>query len=105
MYKFGINYQLPVLYPEIGVGNIVYFQRIRANFFYDQTNFYARINSLLKERLNRSAGAELFFDTKVWNALPVSFGVRYSRLFDTDILNPGAKGRWEFIIPIALIPH
>lgn len=104
MYKFGINYQLPVLYPEIGVGNIVYFQRIKANFFYDQTNFYARINSLLKERLNRSAGAELFFDTKVWNALPVSFGVRYSRLFDTDILNPGAKGRWEFIIPIALIP-
>ncbi len=105
MYKIAINYQLPVLYPEIGIGNIVYFQRVRANLFYDHTGFYARINTELTETLNRSTGAELFFDTKVWNALPVSFGLRYSHLLDTDRLNPGAKGRWEFIVPIAIIPN
>ena len=104
MYKIGVNYQLPILYPDRGIGNIVFLQRIRTNAFYDYTNARARLNGVLKDIINRSAGTEIFFDTKVWNELPVSFGIRYSRLLDNDLRNPGAVNRWEFIVPIGLIP-
>jgi hypothetical protein len=100
MYKVGVNYQLPVLYPDWGFANMLYFQRIRANGFYD----YTSAKDILTEIKNRSTGAELYFDTKVWNAYPVSFGVRFSHLLDTDLLNRSVKNRWEIIIPIGLIP-
>ncbi len=104
MYKFGVNYHLPIVYPDWGFANMIFFQRVRANAFFDYTNAKARVNNVLTEILNRSTGAEVYFDTKVWNALPVSFGVRFSRLLDTDLLNPLVKNRWEIIIPIGFIP-
>jgi len=104
MYKLGVNYHLPLVYPDWGFGNIIFFQRIRANAFYDHTNAKARVNGLLTEVINRSTGGEVYFDTKVWNALPVSFGFRFSHLLDRDLLNPLVKNRWEIIIPIGLIP-
>ncbi len=105
MYKTGVNYHFPIVYPDWGFGNILYFQRIRANAFYDFTNAKARVNGKLTEIINRSTGTEVYFDSKLWNALPVSFGVRYSRLLDKDLLNPLVKNRWEIIIPIGLIPN
>ena len=105
MYKLGVNYQLPILYPDWGFANMIFFQRIRANAFYDYTNARARVNKILTNIINRSTGTEIFFDTKIWNALPVSFGFRYSRLLDTDLRNPGAANRWEFIVPIGFIPN
>ena len=105
MYKLGINYQLPLIYPDWGFANLIFFQRIRANAFYDHTNAKARVNKLLTEIINRSTGAEVYFDTKIWNALPVSFGVRYSHLLDTDLLNRQVKNRWEIIIPVGFIPN
>lgn len=105
MYKIGANYHFPIVYPDWGFANILYFQRIRANAFYDYTNAKARVNNVLTEIINRSTGGEIYFDTKIWNALPVSFGVRFSHLLDTDLLNPLVKNRWEIIIPIGLIPN
>jgi hypothetical protein len=104
MYKLGVNYHFPLVYPDWGFGNILFFQRIRGNAFYDHTNAKARVNGVLTEIKNRSTGAEVYFDTKVWNELPVSFGVRFSHLLDTDLLNPQVKNRWEIIIPIGIIP-
>ena len=104
MYKLGVNYQLPIVYPDWGFANILFFQRIRANAFYDYTNAKARVNGLLTEIKNRSTGAEIYFDTKLWNAFPLSFGFRFSHLLDTDLLNPLVKNRWEIIIPIGIIP-
>lgn len=104
MYKLGVNYQLPILYPDWGFGNIIFFQRVRANAFFDYTDARARVSGVLTDIINRSTGTEIYFDTKVWNSLPVSFGFRYSRLLDTDLRNPGAVNRWEFIVPIGLIP-
>jgi len=104
MYKLGVNYQMPVVYPDWGFANLLYFQRIRTNAFYDYTNARARVNNVLTDIKNRSAGAEVYFDTKIWNAYPVSFGIRFSHLLDTDLLNPLVKNRWEIIIPIGLIP-
>ncbi|HSN61293.1 MAG TPA: hypothetical protein VLR49_10180, partial [Ferruginibacter sp.] len=61
--------------------------------------------SLLTDIINRSAGGEIYFDGKIWNALAAGIGIRYSHLLDTDLLNPGVKGRWEIILPFNLIPN
>ena len=104
--KWGVNYQLPLFYPDIGLANILYLLRVRSNFFYDHS--YSKDPSLFpgEDRLEfRSAGTELFFDTKWWNQLPVSFGLRYSRLLDPDRFNGAGANRWQFILPLNLVPN
>ncbi len=105
MYKVGVNYHFPLVYPDWGFGNMLFFQRIRANTFFDYTNATARLNGVLTNIVNRSTGAEVYFDTKIWNELPATIGVRFSHLLDKDLRNPGVKNRWEIIIPINLIPN
>ncbi len=104
MHKLGVNYHFPLWYPDLGIGNIIFLQRVRANTFYDHTVARARVNGILTNINNRSTGAEIYFDTRVWNALPVSFGFRVSHLLDRNLLNPGVKNYFEFILPIGLIP-
>lgn len=101
MGKVGINYHFPLLYPDWGFGQLVYFLRVRANLFFD----YAYAKSLRTGTVFsfRSTGTEIFFDTKWWNQQPVSFGIRYSRLFDSDITGFNNSGRWEFILPVNLL--
>jgi hypothetical protein len=97
IYKLGVNYHFPIAYPDWGFAQIMYFMRVRANIFYDYSrayNFISKVNTQY-----RSTGAELFFDTKVGNELPFSFGVRYSHLFDKDPAD-NAKQRFSFIIPL-----
>jgi hypothetical protein len=104
MYKLGANYHFPLLYPDMGVGNIAYLLRIRANAFFDYTNARARLNGTLQDIIAKTAGGEIYFDGKIWNALPVSIGVRYSRLLNNDLLNPGVKNVWEVVLPVGIIP-
>ncbi|HXD79416.1 MAG TPA: hypothetical protein VN616_16480 [Puia sp.] len=103
MWRWSANYQLPLAYPDWGVGNVVYFTRIRSNLYYDDTramDFY--ISGGGYNGTFRSVGAELFFDTNWWNQLPVSFGIRYSRLLDTD---PEGRGpnQWELVLPLNIL--
>ena len=104
MGRVSANYHFPIWYPDIGAGNVIYLLRLRANTWYDASV----VKSL---RLNqstwlRSTGVELFFDTRLWNQQPVSFGIRYSRLLDADAFaQPPSKNQWEFILPLNLIPN
>jgi hypothetical protein len=106
MWKWNVNYHFPIVYPDFGLAHIVYFQRVRANLFFDDTY----LKSIRTGRVSnlRSAGTEIYFDTKWWNQQPVSFGVRYSRLINIDNrlfnnnLNPNV---WEFILPLNLLPN
>lgn len=103
MYRLGANYHLPLLYPDFGVGSIVYFQRIRANLFFDFTHIKDYdANKAIVTREYRSTGVELFFDTKWWNQQPLSFGIRYSRLLDANVqgLSPN---QWEVVLPVTII--
>ncbi|MFM1962478.1 MAG: hypothetical protein RLZZ172_1323 [Bacteroidota bacterium] len=103
MWRYSVNYHLPLIYPDWGVGNIVYFQRVRANLFYDNMN----LKSLRTRRVFQlsSAGTEIYFDTKWWNQQAVSFGFRYSRLLDTQIFTQKPNpNRFEFIMPLNLLP-
>jgi len=101
MYKVSANYNFPIAYPDRGFANLFYIQRLRGKVFFDYTS--AKLNAYT-ELKNRSAGAELYFDTKVWNSFPLSFGIRFSYLLDTDLLNPGVKNKFELIIPIGFVP-
>lgn len=104
MQHVGVNYHVPLAYPEVGLGNIAFVQRVRANLFFDYTRARARVQGILRDIDNRSAGAEIYLDGKIWNALPASIGVRYSYLLDTDLRAPNTVNRWEVIIPINIIP-
>jgi hypothetical protein len=82
MWRLSGNYHLPLAYPDWGFGGIVYFLRIRSNLYYDYSKLYA--NNKLSSASLTSTGAEIYFDTKWWNQLPVSFGARYAYLLDAD---------------------
>ncbi len=103
MVRLGANYHVPLAYPDWGFANMIYFLRIRSNIFFDYTralnNF---VNGPPVWNDYRSIGAELFFDTKWWNQLPISFGIRYSRLLDPDFLGR-SPNQWEFVLPLNLL--
>ncbi|MFT3844722.1 MAG: hypothetical protein QM725_06705 [Lacibacter sp.] len=100
-WRVSANYHFPVCYPEFGIANIVYFMRIRANLFFD----YTENRSLRTGRIYpaSSAGTELYFDTRIWNLFPASFGVRYSYLLRKDLVVPGmSQHQFELILPTNL---
>lgn len=103
MWRLSANYHFPLLYPDWGFGNILYLQRIRANAFYDFTKVYSRDKTQTRDQ--RSAGGEIFIDTKWWNQYPLTFGFRASKLLDRDQFD-GFKGMvYEFILPVSIIPR
>lgn len=98
LWHVGVNYHLPILYPDWGFGNIAYFMRIRLNFFYDYTQGKGfLLGKQFSENFN-SAGSEIYFDTKWWNQQAITFGFRYSRLLN-DKRN---QNQWEFVLPVNL---
>jgi hypothetical protein len=97
MEKIGFNYHFPIAYPDAGLAQVVYLLRLRANPFFDITN---ATDDNGVNFIYRSAGVEVFFDTKWWNQESISFGIRYSRLLDEDPL--GISNQWEFILPVNL---
>jgi hypothetical protein len=103
LWRISGNYQLPLFYPDWGFGDIVYFLRVRANLFYDLTHamdFYR--DGRIYNADFRSLGSEVYFDTKWWNQLSISFGVRYSHLLDPDFEGRGPN-QWELILPLNLL--
>src|SRR5690242_14018712 len=104
MYKWGANYHFPIAFPDKGFADIFYLLRVRANLFYDDTkvnDFDAAKNPY--SRKFRSTGTEITFDTKWWNEVNVSFGIRYSRLLDKDIFGGKGYDRWEIILPVNIL--
>jgi hypothetical protein len=100
MWKYGVNYHLPLLYPDAGFANIVYLLRVRANAFFDHT--IARSLRTGRTFWFRSAGAELTFDTRWFNQQPLSIGLRYSRLLDQPFVASDPVNAWEIILPMNL---
>ncbi len=100
MWRLSVNYHLPLLYPDWGVGNLVYFRRVRLNAFYDHT-----IGRSLRTAINtpfNTVGGELYFDTKWWNQQLVNFGIRYSHLLNNEYSGRARSGVWELILPVNL---
>lgn len=102
--KIGANYHFPISYPDKGIGNTVYFQRIRGNLFFDYTRANDfNITGKPVQANFRSAGLEVYFDTKWFNQTAITFGLRYSHLLDDNIFsNDNNRDRIELIVPLTL---
>lgn len=103
MWKLGANYHFPLWVMDWGFGNILYIQRIRANAFYDLTRVYSKNKSVTVDQ--RSAGGEIYFDTKWWNQYPLAFGFRVSTRLDADLVSHQKGAVFEFILPVSIIPR
>ncbi|NJN43026.1 MAG: hypothetical protein HC811_13165 [Flammeovirgaceae bacterium] len=91
MYSYSANYTLPLWYPDIAIGPLVNFQRVRGNVFFDYAFGKTEINNTSK--VYTSIGAELKFDVNIMRLLQqFDFGVRYSYPIETGV------GQFEFII-------
>ena len=90
-YRAGVTYGFPVLYPDIGIGNIFYTHRIRLQPFYDVAYTNA---TKATHQWTRSAGVECIVD---FSFPPVSIGVRYAKLLSGFDGNPD---RFEIFLPV-----
>jgi hypothetical protein len=82
---FRVSYQLPLCYPDMGAAGIFYLSRIRlggnfdtsrANLLYSLTSMGNKVNALTMN----SIGVEITFDSKWFNLVPITWGVRYNYL-------------------------
>ena len=86
-----VNYDLPLIYPDLRVGSILYLKRIRANLFYDYGQGW---NTGIKT-IYRSAGAALFGNFHFLRFVaPVDLGLRLIYIPEMD------KWSTEFLIGI-----
>jgi hypothetical protein len=70
--RLGIDYKLPLLYPDFGFAGLTYFKRIRANLFYDFGQLVRGQNTFNTQ----SAGIELRLDQTALNLIDLPVGVR-----------------------------
>ena len=83
VYRLGINYQLPVLYPDLGLLGITYFKRIRLNAFYDYSRF--TIDAFAGAEFDeRSVGGQFFFDNVWLNTQDITLGLELAYRLDRD---------------------
>ena len=79
--KGSVDYRFPIWYPELNLGTILYFKRLRGGLFYD----YAQTKLGGTGKIYQSAGVELhlmFYAFRL--ALPLEIGFRGSYLFDNN---------------------
>ena len=96
-YKVGLNYTMPLWYPDVGIGSLAFVKRVRANFFYDFGR--AQLTDPFDVTRNvRSLGIDLGFDVRVIRLLDVDFGLRYSYLLDENLAPGGQQHQFDFIL-------
>lgn len=101
IYTLGVNYQLPLLYPDVGF-TWLYLLRVRLHTFYNYS--HAKLIPDAGEEYDtfRSAGLSMYFDTRIFNSMTVPIGLRYTRLLDTDPENPGRNYVFSVSFPLNL---
>jgi hypothetical protein len=73
-YRISVNYKLPLAYPDLKLGPVLYLKRIKANLFYDYG--YAKYRTV--NRPYQSLGVEITNDINIFNFLaPLDIGFRY----------------------------
>lgn len=96
MWYWGADYDLPLIYPDFGLANLVYFSRVRTNLYLDQS-----YGKLAQKTLDfPSVGASLWLDISLDNQYPITIGLRYNHLLKDY---PGQQSNnWELILPVHL---
>ena len=97
MFKVGVNYTFPIVYPDFGIPHTVYFKRVIGNLFYDYG-----VGKTLSTAYYRSTGMEMKIETYFFKiTTPVLLGIRYSYCFDINRSNINSSP-WEFFISIGI---
>lgn len=91
MASYGIDYKLPLVYPDFNIGRLVFIKRINLGLFYDQAFLEYPLDDAVEMLNLRSTGLEVVFNTHFFRFFaPVDIGFRTSYLFDqsfkTDFL-------------------
>ena len=89
---FSTNYAMPLFYPDFGFGGLLYLKRVRANIFADLSKVTRTAFISTQTFDQNSAGVEVYFDTVIINSLPLSVGLRYASLRNSDYYNNTQKG-------------
>ncbi len=98
--KVGVNYHIPLFYPDGGIPGIIYIYRLRGNAFFDYS--MARFDnngSPVNDNFN-SVGGELVLDTNLLNTYALSLGFRYSYLLNQNPIHPNRDYLLEFFVPV-----
>jgi hypothetical protein len=106
-YSLSVNYALPIWYPDIVLGPILYIQRIKANCFFDYGKgtghqyYYNpdsnRVYFSTSDQIYQSVGIETTFDFNVMRFLPkFELGFRSTYRFANDFNTSGVV--FEFVI-------
>jgi hypothetical protein len=92
LYSVSFNYKLPIIYPDLSAGSVLYLKRIKLNLFYD----WANGNNPGYVNTYQSLGGELTFDFHLLRFFaPIEMGVR-------SIYNPSTGGYgFEFLYSIS----
>ncbi|WP_116125223.1 hypothetical protein [Lewinella sp. IMCC34183] len=86
VFRFGVNYHLPVVYPDLGILGITYFKRIRFIGFFDYSRF--TLDQPRELSFNqRSVGGQLFFDNVWLNAQLLPVGIEVAYRLDQDVFS------------------
>ncbi|WP_168797538.1 TolB family protein [Neolewinella litorea] len=86
VWRFGANYHLPLLYPDIGLLGITYFKRVRLIGFYDLSRFTLDAPRELSFNEN-SVGGQLYFDNVWLNAQLITVGVEAAYRLNRDFFS------------------
>ncbi len=79
-----VEYQLPILYPEFGLGPLLYFKRLRGGVYYDRSVF-SPLGFKGETYLYHSVGAELHLELRLFRIdYPIEIGCRVSYLFSPN---------------------
>ena len=91
--RLGLNYTLPLAYPDLAIGPLAFIKRIKLNAFADYG-----ILEFDQDQVFRSYGAELRFDVRFLRLLEVDLGVRYSYLQDKAYAPHGQQHQFDFLL-------
>ncbi|MFT5913868.1 MAG: hypothetical protein ACJAWV_001615 [Flammeovirgaceae bacterium] len=84
--RFSANYTLPLFYPDLAIGSFAFIKRVKANVFYDITQYkfddFAGFRFRTPKPFVRSAGVELTTDLRTFRLLEIDLGVRYTYRMD-----------------------
>jgi hypothetical protein len=78
IYRFSTNYTLPLWYPDLAAGSLLFLKRLSGNAFYDHSE-----GQLLDIKTPlRSYGFELIADFRLVRLVDVGAGLRVGRKID-----------------------
>jgi hypothetical protein len=85
MFSFGIDYKLPLIYPDKNIGRFIYIKKIDVGLFYDQAFLKHSVDDGFETKIVKSTGIEILFNTNFLRFLaPVEIGFRSSYLFNEE---------------------